>query len=184
MKKASILTLFAVLFILAAEPALAFAGTETTTEYLPDNSRFVTTVETLPCSSAPQSQSAASSVFSSGPAASPVSRIKASKKVEYLSCSGTPLWYVKVTGFFAYNGKRAVCLRAKASARANASRWKISHKRAWKSRYKVQRNGKAVWRSGNMAYAAATGKRYKRNKVIKTVPKQLSLTCSPSGKIW
>ncbi len=181
MKKASILLIFTVLFVLAAEPALAFAGTDTTTEYLPDKSRFVTTVETSPCGSSPQPT--ASSSFVSGTADASVSRIRASKKVEYLSRSGKVLWYVKITGFFAYDGNRAVCLRAKASAKAKASRWKIVDKRAWKSKRKVWKNGKAVWKNGNMAYASATGKWYKRKKIVKSVPKQLSLTCSPSGKV-
>lgn len=184
MKKVSFIMACMTLVVLTAQPVFAESAftVQRDVAYLEDGSCLVTTIKTSPCEAPSQ---AASSYRSSLSSASPpvVKRMNASKQVEYRSPAGKALWYLKLTGSFSYNGETAVCLQANAVAKSKVSSWKVSHKRAWKSRRKVRKNGKAVWTSGNRAYASATGKRYRSGKAVCSIPRQVSLTCSPSGKI-
>lgn len=194
MKKFRFMFLTIILLIFTAQSAFAGEGNnQSYTEYLEDGSSLTTVIQTDPCTVLPESSvsSALSDLSYAAGAKLPTSnqthvkakRVKTSKKTIYRSPSGKMLWYVKVTGIFAYNGKVAVCIKSEVSAKSKAHSWKISDKKAWKSKRKVWKDGKLVWKKGNRAYASATADHYKRKRLVESMPRVVSLTCSPLGKI-
>lgn len=73
-------------------------------------------------------------------------------------------------GTFAYNGSTSKCTNSSVSVKSYVSNWTVSGAKAWKS--------------GPTAYASAQGKmKNVLGQTTKTVNKQVSLTCSPSGKL-
>ena len=194
MKQFRFMFLTIALLIFTAQSVFAGQGTEQShTKYLEDGSSLTTIIETSPCTVL--SEGSASSVFSdlSGAAGTKApsanrphakaKQVKTSKKIIHRSPSGKKLWYVKVTGVFAYNGKAAICIKSRVSAKAKAHAWKVSDKKAWKSKKKVWRDGRFIWKKGNRAYASATAEHYKGKRLVESMPKIVSLTCSPVGKI-
>lgn len=93
----------------------------------------------------------------------------ASKTTYYQNSSGSTLWYVKVTATFSYNGTSASCTSSSVTAESCNSYWKVSNK---KSSY-----------SGNSATASATGKEYYNSKVMQTINKSVTLSCSKNGTL-
>lgn len=194
MKKLRFMFLTIVLLIFTAQSV--FAGQETSqshTEYLEDGSSLTTVIKTAPCAAAQESSAssvlsdllytAGSRIPSPNRPHAKAKHVKTSKKTTYRSPSGKNLWYVKVTGIFAYNGRAAVCIKSRVSAKSKVHFWKVSDQRAWKSKRRVWRDGKLIWRKGNRAYASATAEHYKGKRLVESMPKIVSLSCSPSGKI-
>lgn len=93
----------------------------------------------------------------------------ASKTVEYQNGEGTTLWYVKVTGTFIYNGSTSSCSKSSVSAASYNSSWTISNKSSYKS--------------GNTAYASATGIKKFMSVTIQTITRNVSLSCSKNGTL-
>lgn len=87
----------------------------------------------------------------------------------FKNASGKALWYVTLQATFQYNGTNSGCTSAKVTAGSYNSNWKVSDKRT------------SV--SGATATAYATGRLYSGSTLIQTVPKSVSLYCSPSGKV-
>lgn len=80
------------------------------------------------------------------------------------------LWTITVKGSFTYNGSTSKCTNSSVSVKSYVSNWTVSGAKAWKS--------------GSTAYASAQGKmKNVLGQTTKTVNKQVSLTCSPSGKL-
>lgn len=92
-----------------------------------------------------------------------------SKTVEYQNSNGTTLWYVKVSGTYTYNGNSSRCTSASVSANSYDSNWTISNKSSSKS--------------GNTAYATATGTLNKNSLFSQTITKTVSLSCSKNGTL-
>ena len=90
------------------------------------------------------------------------------KTVNYYN-GNTLLCSVSVHGKFKYGGNSATCTSATVSAYSNNSNWKISNKSARKS--------------GNTAYASATGTRYFMGVEMQKVTRNVSLSCNSSGKL-
>ena len=88
------------------------------------------------------------------------------KKVTYAH-DNTVLWTVQVNGTFSYTGTSAVCTNSTITTTCPSSAWKISNKSSSKS--------------GNTAYASATGKQYLLGICIQTVNRTVSLKCSNTG---
>lgn len=88
------------------------------------------------------------------------------KKVTYAH-DDTVLWTVQVNGMFSYTGTSAVCISSTVTTTCPSSAWKISNKSSSKS--------------GNTAYASATGKQYLLGICIQTVNRTVSLKCSNTG---
>jgi hypothetical protein len=137
-----------------SSPAFADSGENLTTEYLPDGSYYETIIET----SSPSFSLFATSSTKSG-----------SKTVNYKNSSGTVLWYVKVSGSFTYNGSTSSCTSSTVTAASQSSYWTIS--------------GKSASKSGNVATASATAKRYSGSIVVQTVNETIHLTCSANGTL-
>lgn len=93
----------------------------------------------------------------------------ASKTVEYQNSEGTTLWYVKVTGTFTYNGITSSCSTSSVSAASYNSSWTISNKTSYKS--------------GNTAYASATGIKKFMSVTVQTITRNVSLSCSKNGTL-
>ena len=84
--------------------------------------------------------------------------------------NGNVLWTITVKGSFTYNGSTSKCTNSSVSVKSYVSNWTVSGAKAWKS--------------GSTAYASAQGKmKNVLGQTTKTVNKQVSLTCSPSGKL-
>ncbi|MCM1179342.1 MAG: hypothetical protein NC347_03735 [Clostridium sp.] len=97
-------------------------------------------------------------------------KTKTASKTTYIQNSkGETLWYVTVTATFSYNGTSATCTASSVTALSCKSSWKVSNK---KSSY-----------SGNSATASATGKEYYNSKVMQTINKSVTLTCSKDGTL-
>jgi hypothetical protein len=135
-----------------ATPVFATSNTQVSVEYLPDGSYIETVIEE---NQPPFSLFIAASTTSGN------------KTVTYRNSSGEALWYVRVTGYFSYNGSTATCTSASVSAASYSSAWGITSQ---SSSY-----------SGNTAYAYATAKQYLAGVVILTVNESVQLTCSASG---
>ena len=128
-------------------------------EYFDDGTYCVTVIESIPA----DINTIGSSTIS------PLStKTETKSKTEYVkSTSGSILWYVKVTGTFTYGDGSAKCTSVTPSAAAIASTWKVSDISGSKS--------------GNKASATATGKQYADGKVVQTMTRTVTLTCSPTG---
>lgn len=94
----------------------------------------------------------------------------ASKTVYYKNASGTVLWQVEIVATFSYTGSSSKCTSAYATATSSSSYWKASIT--------------SCTRSGNHADATAVGKQYSSsNKLLKTVTKSVTISCSNAGAI-
>lgn len=96
------------------------------------------------------------------------STVTKSKTTYFKNSNNETLWYVRVTGTFTYNGTTSKCTASTPSAKSYDSAWKISDVSGSKT--------------GNTAKASAVGTLYQLGAVIQTVPKTVTLTCSPAGK--
>ena len=93
-----------------------------------------------------------------------------SKVYNYVDSNHKSLWTITVKGSFTYNGSTSKCTNSSVSVKSYVSNWTVSGARAWKS--------------GSTAYASAQGKmKNVLGQTTRTVNKQVSLTCSPSGKL-
>lgn len=93
-----------------------------------------------------------------------------SKVYNYVDSNHKSLWTITVKGSFTYNGSTSKCTNSSVSVKSYVSNWTVSGARAWKS--------------GSTAYASAQGKMKNiLGQTTRTVNKQVSLTCSPSGKL-
>ena len=93
-----------------------------------------------------------------------------SKVYNYVDSNHKSLWTITVKGSFTYNGSTSKCTNISVSVKSYVSNWTVSGAKAWKS--------------GSTAYASAQGKmKNVLGQTTKTVNKQVSLTCSPSGKL-
>ena len=93
-----------------------------------------------------------------------------SKVYNYVDSNHKSLWTITVRGSFTYNGSTSKCTNSSVSVKSYVSNWTVSGAKAWKS--------------GSTAYASAQGKmKNVLGQTTKTVNKQVSLTCSPSGKL-
>ena len=93
-----------------------------------------------------------------------------SKVYNYVDSNHKSLWTITVKGSFTYNGSTPKCTNSSVSVKSYVSNWTVSGAKAWKS--------------GSTAYASAQGKmKNVLGQTTKTVNKQVSLTCSPSGKL-
>ena len=91
-----------------------------------------------------------------------------SKVYNYVDSNHKSLWTITVKGSFTYNGSTSKCTNSSVSVKSYVSNWTVSGAKAWKS--------------GSTAYASAQGKmKNVLGQTTKTVNKQVSLTCSPSG---
>lgn len=194
MKKFRSVFLAITLLIFSAQSAFAGQGIhQIHTKYMKDGSSLTTIIETAACTGLPESSAslALSDLSYAAGAQSPspdrpgakAKRVKTSKKIIFRSPAGKKLWYVKITGVFAYNGRAAICLKSRVSAKSNVHFWKVSDKKAWKSKRKVWKDGRLIWKRGNRAYASATAEHYRGKRLVESMPKIVSLTCSPAGKI-
>lgn len=93
-----------------------------------------------------------------------------SKVYNYVDSNHKSMWTITVKGSFTYNGSTSKCTNSSVSVKSYVSNWTVSGAKAWKS--------------GSTAYASAQGKmKNVLGQTTKTVNKQVSLTCSPSGKL-
>lgn len=93
-----------------------------------------------------------------------------SKEYNYVDSNHKSLWTITVKGSFTYNGSTSKCTNSSVSVKSYVSNWTVSGAKAWKS--------------GSTAYASAQGKmKNVLGQTTRTVNKQVSLTCSPSGKL-
>ena len=93
-----------------------------------------------------------------------------SKVYNYVDSNHKSLWTITVKGSFTYNGSTSKCTKSSVSVKSYVSNWTVSGAKAWKS--------------GSTAYASAQGKmKNVLGQTSRTVNKQVSLTCSPSGKL-
>ena len=93
-----------------------------------------------------------------------------SKVYNYVDSNHKSLWTITVKGSFTYNGSTSKCTNSSVSVKSYVSNWTVSGAKAWKS--------------GSTAYASAQGKmKNVLGQTTRTVNKQVSLTCSPSGKL-
>ncbi len=93
-----------------------------------------------------------------------------SKVYNYADSNHKSLWTITVKGSFTYNGSTSKCTNSSVSVKSYVSNWTVSGAKAWKS--------------GSTAYASAQGKmKNVLGQTTRTVNKQVSLTCSPSGKL-
>lgn len=93
-----------------------------------------------------------------------------SKVYNYVDSNHKSLWTITVKGMFTYNGSASKCTNSSVSVKSYVSNWTVSGAKAWKS--------------GSTAYASAQGKmKNVLGQTTRTVNKQVSLTCSPSGKL-
>ena len=93
-----------------------------------------------------------------------------SKVYNYVDSNHKSLWTITVKGSFTYNGSTSKCTNSSVSVKFYVSNWTVSGAKAWKS--------------GSTAYASAQGKmKNVLGQTTRTVNKQVSLTCSPSGKL-
>lgn len=92
------------------------------------------------------------------------------KTGKYTDKNGKVLWSVTVSGTFTYNGTSASCTKSSVSILDASINWTVSDQSAW--------------RSGATAYASAIG--HEKNSLgqeMRTLYRQVSLTCSTEGKL-
>lgn len=89
----------------------------------------------------------------------------------YKNGSGTPLWYVRVTATFNYNGSTSSCTNAYSSAGSyNTAIWKIASHNAS--------------HANNNAVAYATAKRYMSGIVVETQNQSVTIACDANGNLY
>ncbi len=96
-------------------------------------------------------------------------QITASKTTTNKNSKGEKLWSVTITATFQYNGTNVGCLSAKVSTIVYDNNWKVSDER--------------VTVNGASATGYATGRLYSGSKLIQTVTKSVTISCSKDGKI-
>lgn len=109
-------------------------------------------------------------VLSESPISAYISGTKSGSKTSTYYNGGTALWYVKVTGSFAYTGSSVRCTSAYVDAGSYTSFWKITDR--------------SSSRSGNIATARATGTHYYGNAILETINKSVNLSCSVDGSLY
>ena len=109
-------------------------------------------------------------VLAESPIALYGSGTKSGSKTSTYYSNGTALWYVKVTGSFAYTGNSVRCTSAYVDADSYTSFWKITDR--------------SSSRSGNIATARATGTHFYGNTILETIDKSVSLSCSVDGSLY
>ena len=154
MKK--ILTLTIVLaMLLPAQTifAVTYNYSDISTEVLPDGSRFVTIIETVPQNTVQPATE---------------KTVTKTKTTYYKNAADEVMWYVRVKGTFTYGNGSAKCISSTPSAASQNSTWKVS--------------GISGSKTGNRCSASATGKHYKNNVVLESLKRTVTLTCSPTGQ--
>ena len=99
-----------------------------------------------------------------------VPSVRAAQSKSGTNKNGKVLWSVTVSGTFTYNGISASCTKSSVSILDASINWTVSDQSAW--------------RSGATAYASAIG--HEKNSLgqeMRTLYRQVSLTCSPEGKL-
>lgn len=96
------------------------------------------------------------------------SQKKGKKTVNYYNDSKL-LWSITVHGTFEYGNGKSKCTAASISTSVKDTSWKISNKSSYKK--------------NNTAVAKATGKLVKGIFTLKTVNREVVLSCSPTGKL-
>lgn len=91
------------------------------------------------------------------------------KTATYKDSNGNELWTFYVSGIFKYDGSTSTCTSSVVNASSLNSNWKIHSKSATKS--------------NATASATCTAKQYTLGICVKTVTRNLSLTCSPNGTL-
>ena len=98
------------------------------------------------------------------------STISGAKTKNYKDTNGRIIWSLKVIGKFTYTGKSATCTSSTIATTCNTSNWKLSNKKATKSR--------------TTAKASVTAKEYTFLGICaKTVNSSVTLTCSVNGNL-
>lgn len=92
-----------------------------------------------------------------------------SKTVKYQNSEGKTLWYVKVSGTFSYDGNSSRCTSVSVTAASYDKNWTISNKSSSKS--------------GNTAFATATGILNQNSLFSQTIARTVSLSCSKNGTL-
>ena len=149
----SILLIVVILFAMQSIFVFAETVNTPTVEDLGNGYYTVTVIENVPT---PNALFAAST------------NITKSKTTYFKNKNNETLWYVKVTGTFTYDGTTSKCLNVTPAAQSYVSAWKTS--------------GLTGSKSLNTATASVVGKLYVDGVVVQTVPKAVTLTCSPTGK--
>lgn len=146
--------MFATLLVLCAQPVFAAENNQiTNVEYFDDGSCCITVIE---------------DVKTPGIDLLSDTKTETKSKTSYVkAANGSILWYVRVTGTFTYNGTTSRCTSVTPSAKSQNDNWKVFDISGAKNE--------------NEASASATGKRYNDAKVVQTMSKTVTLTCSPSG---
>ena len=95
--------------------------------------------------------------------------ITAQKNQYYCDSNGNKLWCVTIIGTFTYTGSSSECTKASVNTAVYNSNWKISNSNAS--------------RSGNIATATATAKKFYNSTVIDTKSLTVSLKCDKNGNL-
>jgi len=90
-----------------------------------------------------------------------------SKTLTYKNGNGKIILTIKITGKFTWNGKTSKCLSSNVTTNTYSKNWKIENQYAKKY--------------GSTAEAHVTAKLYQGSKVVQTVSKNVTLTCSKNG---
>lgn len=93
----------------------------------------------------------------------------ATKYSEYYDKNGTLLWAVYLTGYFSYNGDTSTCTDSSVSYIIHDSDWKL---------LSVENT-----ETTNTAKASFTVKQYKLGVPLKTIQRELTITCDKDGKL-
>ena len=142
--------------VLGAVPAVKAQEIRETTPSDSDIISCVTTIQVI-------------SETTSNTRAATYKKITASKTNTYKNASGDALWAVTITATFQYNGTNVGCLSAKATSQVYDKHWEVS--------------GERVTVDGASATGYATGKLYSGSKLIQTITKSVTISCSKDGKI-
>ena len=154
MKKRFLALLVLIIFVLSMQTASAAVSPydSVSVEYLDNGDSILTVIESIP----------------SGDIATFATKTETKSKTSYYrNSSGTVLWYVRITGTFTYGNGTSKCTSQTPSAASEHADWKVS-----------SATGSI---SGNTASATATGKKYLLGKVVDSIEKIVTLTCSPTG---
>lgn len=155
MKKFIVLIVLGIMLFVAQPVFAANQDATISTEYFSNGCYTVTVIEDLDCSEVNSFQ--------------PMSQKTETKtKTKYFyNASDEVMWYVRVVGTFTYGDGTSKCISATPSAESKNSFWKVFDITGGKS--------------GNQAYATATGKRYLNGIVVESKTETVTLTCSPTG---
>ena len=96
--------------------------------------------------------------------------VSKSKYVSYFASDGTLLWTVYLNADFMYNGKSAVCDDVSLTVEILDADWRNLSAQSGKN--------------GDTAYGRFSMRQYKLGVPLKTVEKELTLTCRPDGSVY